>query len=415
MKKLIVSLAILLLAVPVFALDYLTSIYDIQYTINPAGNSPLAGQNVSVRGIVTARFGSNYYTIAEMPGGPWHGIWVKDSSHTPNIGDQIQITATVTEVNGLTTLDNLTTYQLLSSGNQLPVGASTTGYVSREDWEGVLVTMNNVTVTNPDLGYGEWEVNDGSGTARIDDLASYAYTPVAGDQIATLTGVVTYSYGNYKVEPRSDADIEIDDGDGVATDIENAAPNGGDGNGDGILDGRQGNVVSLPSATGRGYITIVTSDACASVRNVLALEENPDDASYNFPFGLVSFTLPCPAAHIRIYFHGTTNLDNFTYRKHGPLPPYNGTPTWYTMPDVITGTTSIGGQDVAYVEFDLRDGQIGDDTGIDGLIVDVGGPGLQATAAVIAPVPTLNEWGLIIFALILGITAFGSIRMKAKP
>ena len=58
-----------------------------------------------------------------------------------------------------------------------------------------------------------------------------------------------------------------DDGDAVAATIEDAAPNGGDGNRDGLVDSRQSNVASLPAAVdvnGNGalddYVTIVAPE-----------------------------------------------------------------------------------------------------------------------------------------------------------
>ncbi|WP_054840020.1 hypothetical protein [Thermococcus sp. JCM 11816] len=45
-----------------------------------------------------------------------------------------------------------------------------TGNVSQEQWESVLVRVENAIVTNTSLGYGEWEADDGSGPVRIDDM-----------------------------------------------------------------------------------------------------------------------------------------------------------------------------------------------------------------------------------------------------
>lgn len=55
------------------------------------------------------------------------------------------------------------------------------------------------------------------------------------------------------------ADPATRDGDGVAAAIEDRAPNGGDGNADGIRDATQGNVVSLPAAVGGGYATVAVA------------------------------------------------------------------------------------------------------------------------------------------------------------
>ena len=85
-----------------------------------------------------------------------------------------------------------------------------------------------------------------------------------------------------------------------------------------------------------------------------------------------------------------------TCRKFGPAPPYVNDPQWYTLPGVTFGTLAVGGDSVAYAEFTLTDGQLGDGTGVDGLIVDPGGAALSEEM-----IPTLSEWGLMILMAIL--------------
>ena len=185
--------------------DY-TPIYDIQYTADPGGDSPLDDQEVTTEGIVTAVFYNGYF-IEDPAGGAWSGLWVYDSS-TPALGDRLRLTGTVDEYYGLTELKSLTDYQVVSSGNALPDPAvPSTGSVSQEQWEGVLVQVKNVTVTNEDLGYGEWSVSDGSGDVVIDDKGSYTYTPVNDDALAAVIGPLDYGFGAFKIQPRDDADI----------------------------------------------------------------------------------------------------------------------------------------------------------------------------------------------------------------
>ncbi|MEE9617046.1 MAG: ExeM/NucH family extracellular endonuclease, partial [Anaerolineae bacterium] len=74
-------------------------------------------------------------------------------------------------------------------------------------WESVLVRVENVTVTNDDLGYGEWSVSDDSGDVIIDDKGSYTYAPVNGDALDAVIGPLDYAYGAFKIQPRDDNDI----------------------------------------------------------------------------------------------------------------------------------------------------------------------------------------------------------------
>ncbi|RMF37742.1 MAG: PKD domain-containing protein [Chloroflexi bacterium] len=189
-------------------LDY-TPIYDIQYTTDPDGDSPLVGQVVTTEGIVTARFQYGYF-IEDPAGGAWNGLWVHDTTNTPDRGDRVRITGEVAEYHGLTELDNLTAYQVESGGNPLPDPVVLpTGDVSQEQWEGVLVRVENVTVVNADLGYGEWSVDDGSGEVIIDDKGDYSYTPTEGDELRSITGPLDYHHGAFKIQPRDDADIVL--------------------------------------------------------------------------------------------------------------------------------------------------------------------------------------------------------------
>ena len=89
-----------------------------------------------------------------------------------------------------------------------------------------------------------------------------------------------------------------DDGDGIAATIEDAAPNGGDGNRDGLVDSRQSNVASLPAAVdvnGDGglddYVTIVAPEG-TTLTNVRALKvpgDNPPPDGVNLPYGLFEY------------------------------------------------------------------------------------------------------------------------------
>jgi len=67
-----------LLLMPLHSYSNLTAqpitIYNIQFTTDPSGNSPYAGQTVTTVGVVTGTF-SDGFTIAEGAG-PWKSIFV---------------------------------------------------------------------------------------------------------------------------------------------------------------------------------------------------------------------------------------------------------------------------------------------------------------------------------------------------
>ncbi len=191
----------------------LTAIYQIQHTTDPSGNSPLAGQVVTTTGVVYAVYGQGF-AIAEASG-PWHGIYVfNQAAPKPQVGDRVQVRGTVQEYYNMTELGAGPTHLVLSGGHT-PYPASVvqtadiaTGSPAAEQYEGVLVAAYDVTVTNADLGYGEWEITDSSGTgARVDDWASYDYAPALNNSLFMVRGMLNYSFDDFKLEPRGDEDI----------------------------------------------------------------------------------------------------------------------------------------------------------------------------------------------------------------
>jgi uncharacterized repeat protein (TIGR01451 family) len=174
------------------------------------------------------------------------------------------------------------------------------------------------------------------------------------------------------------------DGDGVLDMIEDAGPNGGDANGDGIPDRLQPNVTTLPLISGGGYITLVTSGGCSQNQKVQHIVEaglNQPDTGYAFPAGLVSFALPCTSATVTIFYHSLTSLTGGTVRRFGPATPGDAsTVNWYTQPGAVFGTANVGGVSVPTMTFSLTDGGPGDDTPADGLIVGVAGAAMPSSA-----------------------------------
>lgn len=181
------------------------SIYEIQSTLIAGSDSSYyRDSSVITGGLVTAvRPDSRYYVQAGH--GAWSGVYVYDNANTVAIGDSVTFEAVVAEYNGLTELKNVSNFNNFSSGNTIPQTIVTTAQSMTEDYEGVLVTMQNATCTQPTNQFGEWIIDDNSGPSLISDFM-YAYTAPAGGPYE-VTGIVDYSFGAYKVQPRFAADI----------------------------------------------------------------------------------------------------------------------------------------------------------------------------------------------------------------
>ncbi len=221
------------------------TIHDIQYTPFLNGRSAYVGGVVTVAGVVTSDT-ANMYTVAGNTGWtnawymqtgnqPWDGIWIVGPDSVMDKirnGDSVSVTGTVAENFDVTRIQNITSATVLSSGNPVPdpvplttgvFGANAgNGNPGAEPYEGMLARFTRVVVTNINPTFSdasEYEVDDGSGPVLVQHGGKNKYSNVAsdtllgktiihqGDTIATLTGVVYFSFNRYKFVPRTDADF----------------------------------------------------------------------------------------------------------------------------------------------------------------------------------------------------------------
>jgi endonuclease I len=196
--------AMTLSAVQSYSLPLDVTIRAIQGEV-PA--SPYDGALVTTHGIVTARYPSSF--VIQDGSGAWNGVWVQGAV-IPAIGDSVAVRGLVTESAGLGNAGNtiLADATVVSDAPGAPLPEPvvvSTAALSSEQYEGVLVTVENAVCTNPTSGYGEWEVNDGSGPGRADNLG-YDFTPTLGTSY-DIIGPVTYNSSHFKIEPRDEADV----------------------------------------------------------------------------------------------------------------------------------------------------------------------------------------------------------------
>ena len=212
-----------------------TAIYDIQYVADPDADdeSTLNGQEVTINGVVTAEFwGSDQYRYMHVQDaeGPWNGIvcfeydgwhlfdWVDDNGSSvpgPAEGDQVTLSGTVEEYYNLTELNNITSGIVHGPADEMIAPSVISVSDIGEAYEGCLIEVNDVSVSDPDLGYGEWEFTDGTNAALCDDKWDYFYYPETDQELAAIVGVLDYNYSNYKLQPRLARDVVEADGNPV--------------------------------------------------------------------------------------------------------------------------------------------------------------------------------------------------------
>jgi hypothetical protein len=214
------------------------TLYDLRDPACPRypGNFPTStpGLPVTFEGlVVTANFvGSTKDTmfVQEEEGGPYSGIAIyKGGQLLPDlfVGDRVDVEGEVTDFFGQLQV------QISGNGGSVekvgdgappvpfdiphPSHVATDGAVA-EAFEGVLVRVHDLKVLNtrPDCPqeWGEFSVEGdpwvpGFLGLRVDDMGDWTYAPGVGDELATITGPLAFTWDNTKLEPRDDADLAV--------------------------------------------------------------------------------------------------------------------------------------------------------------------------------------------------------------
>ena len=142
-------------------------------------------------------------------------IYINKGYQPLSVGDQVKLKGDISEYYGLTEMKNISSTEVLSSGISIEPITITASSLSggcqiwAEKYEGMLVRLVNITVGWKSSSNNQWGVSDWTGTAIIDD---YMFdgdwpNPENGIHFISITGVVHYSYGEYKLMPRNNADF----------------------------------------------------------------------------------------------------------------------------------------------------------------------------------------------------------------
>jgi endonuclease I len=181
-----------------FGLPYTLTIADVQGT---GLASPHVGHDVNVSGVVTADFGSSF--VVQDGTGVRSGLWVTGAS-APTLGTEVELSGLVQEIDGNTVL---TSSQITATtAGVLPTPqVVTTGAADLEDWEAVLVRVENAgcTVTAPSSA--TWEVSNTGGAVSV--LAMGTTPDLVKGTRYTITGPMNGAAASLGIAPRSGTDI----------------------------------------------------------------------------------------------------------------------------------------------------------------------------------------------------------------
>jgi plastocyanin/predicted extracellular nuclease len=166
---------------------------------------------VTVSGIVTGVYGSLF--SLQQGTGAYSGLFGINPEVAVTVGDFVSLTGQISEYFDLTQISGVAGNPLVTSiqsqNNDLPAAEVLgTGAANMEEWEGVLIQSTGI-VGSPDLGNGEWGMDDTSGELRIDDRGwdHLSTGEVASGAQFQVTAPLHYSFGNFKMIPRDMDDV----------------------------------------------------------------------------------------------------------------------------------------------------------------------------------------------------------------
>ncbi|MFT6137238.1 MAG: hypothetical protein ACJASM_000359 [Salibacteraceae bacterium] len=226
------------------------TIYDLQFTPFPNGNSIFVGNEVTVTGVVTASGAEGDLSIIHIQEenviSGWSGIELQNAGTTFERGDKLSVTGSVLEDFGKTAL-SVTNVAKSGTGTidplfLIPDSLVSYSFAGNERYESVLIGLHNpngklhVVDTNADdpSSFAEWLVgrdkNDPANGARIltgrefesSTAVSYVNSsfrvkaPYPGEKIIvtdtvqmdSVIGILTYSFSNMKLLPRDNDDFK---------------------------------------------------------------------------------------------------------------------------------------------------------------------------------------------------------------
>lgn len=185
----------------------LTSISNVQGT---GTSSPLLNQEVTISGRVTANFDNSFYL--QTGNNKRSGVNVYGTLFTGKVGDSLVVRGTPSEYNGLTEI-NGPGYSYNFRNNKPIKPVVITASQVNEDYEGMLIEIDNVTFANAGSVIQEknatYTVTDNTGSAVIYiNTSSRLINKSFPTRASNIVGVVSEYNGIYQILPRNISDFK---------------------------------------------------------------------------------------------------------------------------------------------------------------------------------------------------------------
>lgn len=239
----------------IYVRDNGLTIMDVQTPIGSGDRSPFAGQRVTIRGYVSAAARDcdlGYVYIQDPSANEYAGIALRGSLNLANLyrNEYVQASGTIQESFGFTEM-LIDSIKSLGSGQMItPIDldpGTITNNAEQEKYESMLIRYvepggASLFITDPDLGFGEYAISSIQNPSSSDEerrvLAgrqdgsraqsslyvqlvsdtiygstngTMFYPPIAtttGMTMDAMTGILWYAFGDFKLTPRTNSDIE---------------------------------------------------------------------------------------------------------------------------------------------------------------------------------------------------------------
>jgi hypothetical protein len=304
-----------------------------------------------------------------------------------NVEGSIEITS---EIGGFSTTKDI----IVSNTGQASVLIDSISDLSSTDFS----QFNNCTGSNNLIAPGNACTISIKYTASDSSVKAETLSIVSNDPNNNVIDIMLTGYGE------SDAD-------GVTTDVEDASPNSGDNNFDGVIDSIQNAVASLIGNTG-DYITLVVDDShvlsVTPIVSTLDLIELPHDVS--FKQGAVEFDvavdLPGEIVEIGMILPLDTSLTGYYFFDETVS---SNSPRWfeYQQVQVIPRAklSVVNGMQIekSFLKILVQDGGVADSDGlVNGRVVlSLGAPAYSQGGSAVDASSSMNNLFLLLLAFIM--------------
>lgn len=195
-------------------------------TIADVQSGDFENRSVSFENVIvteaTSEDDEEMFWVQDEGGGEWSGLYVFVRANTAaeievSRGDVVNISGSIAEYYDQTqmVLEDASDFTLVSSGADTSSTTLSSAPADWENYESVLISLENVEI-GAGGDYGVYELVNYPGIQLDDEL--FRYSVNTGDMVELLTGLVSFSYGEFKINPRDAGDMsgQVDNGGGDA-------------------------------------------------------------------------------------------------------------------------------------------------------------------------------------------------------